>query len=159
MKNRGTASSVQSVTSADLNPGSYASTSGRNFELTSEHPGSYGPDRQIQKAETMDFDELLPEKAEELAPDAVLAKPIIYQQFQCIPCNISFPAAIPVSFGLVAVNCPNCLDHEKVEYMEDIPAELFERFTWDFPLTDEEKELYGELKSRQDGIQLRFDID
>lgn len=139
--------------------GSYASTSGRNFELTSEHLGSYGPNRQIQKAETMDFDELLPEKKAEERTDAVLAKAIIYQQWRCVYCNVSFPAAIPVSFGLVTVNCPNCLTDKKVEYMEDIPAELFERFTWDFPLSDEEKTLYGELKSRQEGIQLRFDID
>ena len=159
MKHWGTAISVQSVTSADLYHSSYGCTSGRNFELTSEHYSSYGPDRQIQKAETMDFDELIPERAEELRVDAVLASPIIYQQFQCVHCNISFPTAIPVSFGVVSVNCPNCLDDKKVEYMEDIPAELFERFEWEFPLSDDEKALYGELKSRKDGIQLRFDLD
>jgi hypothetical protein len=103
----------------------------------------------------LDFDEL----PNTTAPNGVLAKAIVYQQFSCDICNISFPSAIPVAFAVVSINCPNCLNDKDVRYMHDIPAELFERFEWDLPLTDEEKELYSELRDKQDGIQLRFDFD
>lgn len=139
-------------------PSSEYRSRSETFELTSDHPSSYVPNRQYRKAETIDFDELIP-KREKLSPEGVLAKPIVYQRFLCEFCNVSFPAAIPVSFGLVSVACPNCLKDKDVVYMTDIVAEEFERFEWRFELTETEKTLYSELRNRLDGIQLELDLD
>ena len=108
----------------------------------------------------MDYNELIRKRDSftESMPEGVLAKGVIYQQFNCSFCHISFPAAIPVSFGVVSITCPNCMNDRYVEYMTDIVAEQFETFQWDFDLTTEEKSLYAELRSRLDGVQLEFDL-
>lgn len=105
----------------------------------------------------MNYDDLLPKETKE-TQEGVLAKGIVYQRFECTFCNVLFPAAIPVSFGLVAINCPNCMLDKHVEYHSDLVAEEFETFEWSFPLTAEEQTLYGALRSRQDEVQLEFDL-